>query len=121
VSSYRARLGKRGERLAQEHLRRQGYRILETNFRSREGEIDIVAEKDDWLVFVEVRTRRNAQLGSAEESVTKAKQQRLALLAEGYLQARDSPPPNWRIDVVAIDVAADGSIARLEHIENVTG
>ncbi|MDP2948335.1 MAG: YraN family protein [Chloroflexota bacterium] len=117
MSSPRRDLGAFGERLAAAHLEAKGYRIRARNFRCREGEIDIVAEDSDCLVFVEVRTRRGNALGSAVESVTPAKQRRLLSLAQAYTQARDDLPPQQRIDVITLDLSPDGRLLSLRHIE----
>ena len=69
----RKELGNIGEKLAKNFLKRKGYRIRETNFRCREGEIDIVAEQKDYLVFIEVRTKASFSFGKPEESITYAK------------------------------------------------
>ena len=113
----RKELGARGEKLAQDFLRRKGYRILETNVRSRQGELDIVAQEGGCLVFVEVRTRSNPSLGTPEESVTAAKRDRLVRLAMAYLQDRPPHFSEWRIDMVAIEMDG-GKVARIELIEN---
>ncbi len=110
-------LGDFGERVAVQHLGARGYRIRERNFRTREGEIDIIAEGDGVLAFVEVRTRRGAALGSAAESITPAKRRRLLALAEAYAQDRPDLPPQRRIDVIALDLAPDGRLLSLRHIE----
>lgn len=114
----RRRLGEFGERLAEQHLLAKGYRIREKNFRVREGEIDIVAEIGDTVVFVEVRTKRGSRMGPAVESVTPRKQQRMMALAEAYGQAREGLPEGRRIDVIALDLGDDGKLLSLEHIEN---
>ncbi len=114
----RKALGEFGERWAREYLERNGYRILETNFRCREGEIDIVARCEDSLVFVEVRTKTGSRFGTPEESVTVAKQERLAAVAMSYLQAHNDPPTEWRIDVVAVEVSPRGRVVRTELIRN---
>lgn len=114
----RRRLGDLGERLAEHHLRAKGYRIRERNFRVREGEIDIVAEKGGTLVFVEVRTKRGASMGTAVDSITDAKKRRLLMLADAYEEARDGLPEGRRIDVIAVDLAADGRLLSLQHFEN---
>jgi len=116
--TYRRRLGDRGEKLAQAFLRSKGYTIIETNYRTREGEIDIVAQKNDYLSFVEVRTRRGSQFGTPEESLTQAKQERLEALAQTYLQSHENLPPQWRIDIIAIELDNKGNISRIELIEN---
>ncbi|MCK4697204.1 MAG: YraN family protein [Dehalococcoidia bacterium] len=111
-------IGALGEKIAAEHLTGLGYVIRERNFRSREGEIDIIAEKDDFLVFIEVRTRTSSSYGTPEESVTAQKKERLLALAEAYMEDRDDLPPSWRIDVVALELGPKGKVSRLELIEN---
>ncbi|MBI2909940.1 MAG: YraN family protein [Chloroflexi bacterium] len=110
-------LGDIGEKLAREHLLRQGFVIKETNARTPLGEIDIVAQDGDCLVFVEVRTKRSDSFGSPEESLTRAKRQKLVALAEEYLQRFDEPPP-CRIDVVAVELSRQGRVLRVELIRN---
>ena len=107
-----------GEQLAGDFLKKQGYRILETNYRCPEGEIDIVARHKDSLVFVEVRTKRSLQFGSPEESITSAKMEKLRTVAAHYLQAHHDLPPSWRIDVVALEIDQKGKPLRIELIEN---
>lgn len=114
----RREVGVAGERLAVDYLKGLGYEILQRNFRCRQGEIDIIARQDNCLVFVEVRTKRGREFGTPEESVTSSKKEKLIALAESYLQTLASPPLSWRIDVVAVELAPDGGISRLEHIEN---
>jgi putative endonuclease len=117
----RRALGAFGERVAAAHLEAKGYRILERNYRCREGEIDIVAAAADCLVFVEVRTRRGGSQGSPKESVTARKASRLAALSEAYCQERPDLPPDRRIDVVAVELSPAGRLLRIQHIENAVG
>ena len=114
-------IGALGEKIAAEYLTGLGYVIRERNFRSREGEIDIIAEKDDFLVFVEVRTRRSLSFGTPEESVTAKKKERLIALTQVYMEDREDLPSSWRIDVVALELGPKGQISRLELIENAIG
>ena len=114
-------IGALGEKIAAEYLTGLGYVIRERNFRSREGEIDIIAEKDDFLVFVEVRTRRSLSFGTPEESVTAQKKERLITLTQAYMEDREGLPSSWRIDVVALELGPKGQISRLELIENAIG
>jgi len=114
-------LGAFGERVAVAHLETKGYAIRERNFRRREGEIDIVAEKENCLVFVEVRTRRGQAMGTAVESVTPRKQGQLLALAQAYLQVHESVPPQQRIDVITVTLAHDGRVLAVDHIENAVG
>ena len=116
--SRRQELGRYGERLARRHLESNGYSILEANYRSKSGEIDLIAEHLGILVFVEVRTRGTGMLGTPEESVTAITRSRLVAAAEEYLQATGTPNAEWRIDVVALEVDGGRKLVRLDVIEN---
>ena len=84
---------------------------MERNWRHRLGELDLVASRQGTLIFVEVRTRTGFALGTPEESVTAAKQRRLARLASAYVQ-HVKHDGDWRIDVIAIDPGG------IRHIQN---
>jgi putative endonuclease len=114
----RQEVGKRGEKAAQKFLKKRGYRIRETGFRCRHGEIDIIVQKKDCLVFVEVRTKSNLDFGTPEESITQAKKERLIASALTYTTTHQDLPSLWRIDVVAIELDDKGKPKRIEHIEN---
>ncbi|TMD69862.1 MAG: YraN family protein [Chloroflexi bacterium] len=101
-------LGRTGERLAAEELSQQGYRILEQNFRCSYGEIDLVAEDEHDLIFVEVKTRRGNAFGLPEEAVTRRKQQKIAQVASYYLDLHACSDRSWRIDVVAVQLSRGG-------------
>ena len=118
MSLSRRQRGDIGEKLARQHLQRLGYKILETNLRSREGEIDIIAQDKEELVFVEVRTRASDEFGTPEESVTPAKKEKLISLALAYLQTHPHLPSLWRIDVVAVELDREGKASRIELIQN---
>ena len=115
---YRVRLGRRGEQLAADYLERSGYRVIERNVRRREGEIDLVALHDETLVFVEVKLRSPGPMGGAIEALTAAKQRRLRELAGAYAAEHPELPANLRIDLVAIDLAPDGGVGRVQHLES---
>ena len=105
-------LGKSGEDVACEELRRRRYEILERRYRTRFGEIDIVARDGDTTVFVEVKTRTGRDFGNGAESVTAWKQRRVAQMAVDYAsrhRLHDSP---CRFDVVTVDL--DGGSPRVE-------
>jgi putative endonuclease len=104
-------VGRSGEDRAVAYLKRQGYVILERNWRTSYGELDIVARQKQELVFVEVRTLETPHFGFPEESVGPGKQRQLARLASAYVQ-QAKHAGEWRIDVVAID--RDG----LRHVQN---
>jgi putative endonuclease len=112
------KLGRFGEELAARRLAELGLTIVQRNYRCRAGEMDIIAEDGDCLVFVEVRTRRGRTYGTPEESVTPAKQRRLTRVALSYLEEHELYEANWRIDVVAIEIAPDGSVRRHDRIES---
>jgi putative endonuclease len=92
--------------------------VPETGFRCHHGEIDIIAQKTDYPVFVEVRTKSNPDFGTPEESITQAKKDRLIASALTYTSTHQDLPPLWRIDVVAIEVDDKGKTRRIQHIEN---
>lgn len=94
--------GADGERAAAAFLERQGYRILARNYRTRLGEIDLVAEDGQVLVFVEVKQRADDRFGGPGEAVTVTKQARIARLARQYLAGRRLPERPCRFDVVMI-------------------
>lgn len=113
IKVARQGLGRTGERLAAEELTRQGYRIIERNFRCQHGEIDLIAEDADDLVFVEVKTRRGNAYGLPEDAVTLRKQQKLVQVATYYLDLHECSERSWRIDVVAVQLSSNG---RFEEI-----
>ncbi len=110
-----------GEKLAKDFLKKRGYRILETNYRCPEGEIDIIARQKGYLVFVEVRTKTSLEFGSPEESITPAKMARLRATASHFQQTHDNLPLLWRIDFVAVELNQKGKPSRIELIENAVG
>ncbi len=116
TGDYRQRLGQRGEEIAANYLRQQGYTILARNWRRPVGELDIVAREGKTLAFVEVRTRRGERLGTPEESITPSKQAKLIEVAQTYLQEAGLEDVAWRIDVVAIEMGRRGEVKRLNLI-----
>ncbi|MED3497035.1 YraN family protein [Brevibacillus agri] len=119
MSNRRRLLGQKGEQLAKRYLLQKGYEIVAQNIRTRQGEIDLIAQDGETLVFVEVRTRSSFACGTAAESVTWRKRQKLRELAVAYLQAQSRHVPSIRFDVVAIfqPASADGEQAApmIEH------
>jgi putative endonuclease len=111
-------IGKWGEETAARHLETNSYTILERNFRTAHGEIDIVAGKEGALIFVEVKTRSSHAFAYPEDSVTRRKQASLLSAAEDYLQAHPESGENWQFDVIAIERKSDGK-PEIVHFENV--
>jgi putative endonuclease len=104
--SHRQKLGKQAEDLASRELAGRGYQILQRRFRTRWGEIDIIARDGETLVFVEVRARAGEDYGSAEESITARKEWRMTRMAEAYLFDQRLGDVDCRFDVVAVDWSA---------------
>jgi putative endonuclease len=102
VSDQRVRFGKRGEDLACEELQRRGYVILDRRFRTRRGEIDIVARDGAVVVFVEVKARSDSNFGDPLESITWQKRRRLGEIAAAYLYQRELGHAACRFDVVSV-------------------
>ena len=97
-------LGAKGEEVAVSYLKSRGYRIVERNYRIRFGEIDIIAEQGDDLVFIEVKTRSGTLFGSPFESVTKQKQKQLSKVALEYISKQGFHDRPARFDVVGIEL-----------------
>ena len=125
-ATARQSLGRQGEEIAARYLQGLGYELIARNWRTRAGELDIVARDGEWLVFVEVRTRRASgrgvapYLGTPEESVTARKQLRLVAMSEAYLFELPWAGA-WRIDVIGLELRHDGTIARLSHLRDAVG
>ncbi len=120
--SSRTQLGHWGERQARLYLEAQGYSIIAANFRCRAGEMDIVAIDGDELVFVEVKTRRGNSYGRAEEAISPVRAERLAVVAEEFLQSREAFPYDsetpWRIDLVGVNLDSPGKPLNFSHIKH---
>lgn len=115
----RKKLGSWGEEKAASYLRRHGYTVLTMNYSCRMGEIDVIAQNRKYIVFVEVKLRKNADFGEAREFVTPSKQARIRTTAELYL-AENETERQPRFDVVEI-YAPDGESSKritLNHIED---
>jgi len=117
MSGSRQATGRQGEQAAAAYLQRQGYVIVQTNWRCSAGEIDIVAQQGDEWVFVEVRSRRRASTEAAFESISARKRERMICAVYAYLAAFDVPADaGWRVDVIAVALQPAG--ATIEHVEN---
>ena len=117
MSTDTGAFGAHGEAIASAALARRGYRIVERNYRSRWGELDVVAYDGDTLVFVEVKARRGAQFGDPAFAVDRRKQRRLVRLAQQYLSRRRLGEPLCRFDIVVVDERPEGP-PRVEVITN---
>lgn len=112
-------LGAFGESWAAAHLSRLGYQILERNVRYRTGELDIVARDGPELVFVEVKCRRSTAFGSPEQSIDRARFDRLQRAIDEYLTRNAPETESYRLDVVAIELDSRGRVQRGEVLKGV--
>ncbi len=110
-------LGKEGENLAAKFLIEKGYEIVSRNYRYKHAEIDLIAKKDKWLLFVEVKTRTSVKYGHPEEFIGSLKGRKMFEAAEAYIYATD-----WqghvRFDVVAVKVGRNAEIVHFEDAIN---
>ena len=119
MEKYKKVIGNFGEDAAVKYLKKKSYIILERNFNIHGGEIDIIAKKDGFIVFVEVKTRSNDDYGGGLEAVNYTKQQRMTKAAQIYLMKHGDIPA--RFDVVVVNGHMDGKKfkkEKIEHIEN---
>jgi putative endonuclease len=107
MSIRRQLLGQQGESLACQELERLGYAVLERRYRTRAGELDIIASDAGTLVFVEVKTRLDLTYGDPIEAVTPQKQQRVVAMATDYVTRHSLEQAPCRFDVVAVDALVD--------------
>ncbi|HIY65343.1 MAG TPA: YraN family protein [Candidatus Agrococcus pullicola] len=113
----RTTLGRHGEELAANHLRSQGFTVIEQNWRCSAGELDIIARSGRRFVFVEVKTRRSTRFGHPLEAITREKALRLRALARAWMRERDASGP-IRIDAVGI-LLNGSTVDRLDHVEGI--
>lgn len=105
-----------GEQLAEELLKKKGHTLVKKNFSTRYGEIDLICQDGETLVFVEVKTKRGLDFGMPEEMYTRGKADRIKRMASVYLEGRDV---NCRIDMVAIVLGDNNEPERITHYSNV--
>lgn len=112
----RIRTGKKGEDIAVAYLKKEGYEVLERNYRCLFGEVDIIAKDGDTIVFVEVKSRRSERFGAPQMAVGTEKQKKLSRISLKYLEERRLYPCNARFDVVAVKIFPEGG--GVELIQN---
>jgi putative endonuclease len=118
MSNKRQALGRWGEAEAAAYLEGRGYIILDRNIHSAHGEIDIVAQKDQVVIFVEVKTLRSHSFAFPEAAVNQRKQTHMVSAAEKYLELHPEASDTWQFDVIAIE-GEPGGEPQIEHFENV--
>jgi putative endonuclease len=117
----RKELAQIGEDHAARFLASKGYRIKERNYRTRAGEVDLIAEQDDTLVFIEVKARSSNDFGSPVEAVTPWKQRTIARLAASYLSLCERRERLTRYDIVAVYLTPQGRVTKIEVLQGAFG
>jgi len=116
--------GKLGEQIVRDYLIKKGYRIIRQNFQTRFGELDIVAGKDNLLIFIEVKLKVEADFGRPEEMITQKKLRQVKNTAEMFLMQEKTYLSNfkqYRIDAICIILNQDMTVKEIRHYENLTG
>ncbi len=119
MKQFNLKTGKIGEELAKDYLKKKGYKILEENYKTKYGEIDLVCQKDKQLIFIEVRTKKGESFGSPEDSLDKRKIRRVWLNSQNYINYK-----KWqggcRIDAICLVLDHNNKLERLNHYQNIT-
>ncbi|MDZ7798932.1 MAG: YraN family protein [Patescibacteria group bacterium] len=117
--NYQKEIGEKGEKLAKNYLEKNNYQIIETNYHSRHGEIDIICQKDEWYVFVEVKTRTNYSFGRPEESINDKKLENFKNTIEKYIIENNLNDKKWRVEVLAITLNNKKNKAKINHLKEI--
>ena len=123
MKRFNYKVGKKGEEMARNYLAKKGYQILESNFATRFGEIDLVCAKDEKLIFVEVKLKIGEVYGTPEEMIDVKKVAQVRKTAQRFLLKNSrlaAKYPVYQIDAVCIVLAKDGSSSRIDHYESLT-
>lgn len=114
---HQKNLGQQGEQIVESYLSDKGYMLLERNFLKRSGEIDLIFQDNDEIVFIEVKTRRTKTFGRPEEAVDGRKIKKIEKTALEWLKKNKKLDSLWRIDIIALELEGESKIT---HFENVT-
>ncbi len=117
--TYQRDIGDQGEQIALCFLQEKCYRLLEKNYTSRYGELDLVMMDSSVIVFVEVKTRTSESFGFPEEAVTPVKLERIMNAGMEWLQSHPEMPDDWRVDVVAVQLNRHRQVKRIDHFQNI--
>jgi len=119
MSNNKIKLGKCGEQMAADYLKNNGYKIMAKNYRTREGEIDLICQKNSIIHFIEVKTRTSQKFGWPEEAVTDQKMEKIIATAEAYLM-ENQIDSEWQIDIISILLNKEKRKANIKHIANIS-
>jgi len=112
-------IGKFGQQLAGQFLVKRSYEILSENYYTRVGEIDIIAQKNEQIIFVEVKTRTSENYGTPEEAVNDRKKEKMYDTALKYLSEKEVDHDNFRLDIIAIVIEKENMKAKIRHHKNI--
>ena len=115
--THKIKLGRQGEKLARKFLKKQGYRLLRSNYNTTRGEIDLIMRDDNTIVFVEVKTRRSEKFATAESAVNYRKQKHLIAAARKFINTYRFNDHPCRFDVVAV-VSPENGKTTIRHYQN---
>lgn len=117
--TYQQEIGKFGEKIAADFLLNKGFSLLDQNYHTRYGELDLITSISETIVFVEVKTRTSDAFGTPESSITDAKLERICNAALLWFQDHPDVRDDWRVDVVAVTLDHRKNIKEIQHFVNV--
>lgn len=119
MPTTRQKLGHRGEEIAMQYLKKQGYQILKQHYTTRWGEIDLICQNHQRLVFIEVKSRSSRKFGHPEESITKKKLANLVQAIWCYLEETSSWDKNYQFDIISVLFVSNGLSPKIHHWKNI--
>lgn len=120
MTMYNKNIGALGEKLAAEFLKKKGYKIIDKNYNTRYGEIDIVATKDNCVAFIEVKTRTSHKFGYPEQAIDYYKLQHFQNAVQAYLTTNNVGEKEISLDAVSVEVDMGRRTAKIRHLENIS-
>ncbi len=118
--NFKIKVGSYGQKLAVDFLKQRNYQLVESNYYTRQGEIDLIAQKDGQIIFIEVKTRLSDKYGLPEEAVTDRKKEKMHQAAWQYLAKAQINHDNYRFDIIAIVINRSESKAIIRHHKNIS-
>lgn len=115
----KGKIGEFGQKIAADYLISKGYQLLDQNFFTRQGELDLIAGKEGQLIFIEVKTRLSRKFGLAEEAVSEQKIEKMRQTAHKYLAEKQINSDNFRFDIIAVEIDEDNKKANIRHHKNI--
>jgi putative endonuclease len=119
MQKYNQKVGDFGEKLAEQYLLTKGYKILARKLKISYQEIDLIAKKQEQLVFVEVKTRTNENFGLVEDAFSQQKTSNLKLAINNYLENNNIYDENFRLDLIIIKIDKKNKVAKIKHFKNI--